>query len=147
MFYSYWHATGLFNPILAYKDFLYLWIHILCMDAWKHGKGYKPKCEHGFLGTEGDLIKLFLFFSFFLCSNHILLVSLKTNYKENRSFSLQKKKKGMTASQGPSQAYNVVERNQCLKKADLNAQLPSTLQVTLGKSPHFTLHLLFTEVL
>lgn len=93
MFYSYWHATGLFNPILAYKDFLYLWIHILCMDAWKHGKGYKPKCEHGFLGTEGDLIKLFLFFSFFLCSNHILLVSLKTNYKENRSFSLQKKKK------------------------------------------------------
>lgn len=86
MFYSYWYATGLFNPKVAYKDFLYLWIHILCMDAWKHGKGYKP------LGTEGDLIKLFLFFSFFLYSKHILLVSLKTNYKENRSFSLQQKK-------------------------------------------------------
>lgn len=108
------------------------------------GKDINPNVSSDYLGTEGNLIKHF-FFSFFLYSDHILLVSLKNNYKENRSFSLQKKN-GTIGKTSP--AFDMIESNKCLKEAKLNAQLPSTCQVSVGKSsPHFTLHLLFTEAL
>lgn len=55
------------------------------------GMDINTNVSNGYLGTEGDLIKLF-FFSFFLYSDHILLVSLNNNYKENRSFKSSKEK-------------------------------------------------------
>ena len=61
------------------------------------------------LGDEGDLINATSFLDlFFLYSNHIRLVSLMTNSKENTSFNVQKKN-GMTALQGTSQACDTVE--------------------------------------
>lgn len=64
------------------------------------GKDRYQNVSSGYLDTEGDLTELFPFFSplsFFLYSDHILLLSLKTNNKENRSFSLRKKNR-MTVS-------------------------------------------------
>ena len=78
------------------------------------------------LGNEGDLINATSFLDlFFLYSNHIRLVSLMTNYKGNTSFSVRKKN-GMTALQGTSQTCDTGERSKYLKKANLNAKLPST---------------------